>query len=161
MPSSEKNHLFALPLELFEEVTSYLDFYSLTSLASTNHLAQRSLIPKSHRLAALLALELCDHIESGTMIYKEVLPCYACLRILPLSSFNYVFDRHFNEGGRMAPFACMRMCKVCDEKAWGILSRAPKLKRGRKLRMAMLERRGWAPAERTGVCPYKNQAKPS
>jgi hypothetical protein len=159
MTSSKKNYLFALPLELFEEVTSYLDFYSLKALASTNCLAQRSLIPKSHHIAALLALELYDNIENNTMKYKGALPCYGCLRILPERSFNLVFDQNPNEGGRRAPFACMRMCRVCDEKAWGILSRAPKFKRGRKLRMAILERRGWAAAGRTGVCPHKSQAE--
>lgn len=152
MNPRKPNRLFALPLELFEEVASYLDYHSLKSLAFTNVLAQRSLIRKRHLLPALLAIELHDDDEAKLMQSKNFLPCYACLRVLPAASaFNSGFDVDIELAGFKGDFACTRMCKECVDQAGGILVRAPKFKRVRRARIALLERRGWVVAGRLTV----------
>ncbi len=145
MDPNKPNRLFSLPLELFEEVTSYLDYLSLKSLSSTNHLAQRNLIPKPHLTAALLALETYDDDEAAILESKDLLPCYQCLQILPAATgFAEKCDTDPDQAGFRSEFACARMCRSCNYRAGGILSRVFKWKRLRKARMAVLKRRGWA-----------------
>ncbi|ERF70958.1 hypothetical protein EPUS_06743 [Endocarpon pusillum Z07020] len=151
---------FRPPLEIFEEVTSYLDYLSLKSLSSTNHAAQRRLIPKPYLAAAMLALELYDNDETETLKSKALLPCYQCLRVFPAKSgFEEACDTHPDRAGFRGEFACARMCRSCNYKAGGYLSRVPKWKRLRKVRMGVLKRRGWAPAEREEIYKARRERK--
>jgi hypothetical protein len=81
-PSTKPNRLFSLPLELFEEITTFLDYHTLKSLASTNHLARRHLIRKRTLQTALLALELHDGRLEKILSSENLIPCYECPGVL-------------------------------------------------------------------------------
>jgi hypothetical protein len=164
--SQTKNHLFALPLELFEEVTSYLDYFSLKSISCTSRLAHNKLIPKTTVLTALLGLELYDDAEKPFFVPTEpsdavpMLPCYSCLLALPAeSNFHPIHDTDPQGAGFRADFASTRMCKACDEKAGGMLSRAPKFGRMSTIRLAMLKRRGVVLAGREEIYRMRKEGR--
>lgn len=145
MDLNKPNRLFSLPLELFEEVTSYLDFLSLKCLSSTNYLTQRNLIPKPYLTAALLAFELYDD-EAEILKSRGLLPCYQCLKFFPIETgFEEECETDPDLVGFRGQMACVRMCRSCNNKAGGVLSRAPKWKRLRKARMGVLKKKGWMP----------------